>query len=106
MRLLTAAAVTVILWCSTAFAVDEYYIALSNEEARCQLLEIPPQSTAFTLLADGKVFFNKEKAQDAMASLPECELVGASTSSDPAGAKEISSAAKEASRRVKRSLQR
>jgi hypothetical protein len=33
------------------------------------LLQVPPQTIAFTLLADGKVFFEKEAAEDAMASL-------------------------------------
>jgi hypothetical protein len=56
-------------WCFPAFAADEYYIALSSEKARCQLLQVPPQTIAFTLLADGKVFFEKEAAEDAMASL-------------------------------------
>lgn len=80
MRLRTAVAITIVLGCSTAFAAEEYYIALSSEKARCQLLQVPPQTTAFTLLADGKVFFEKEAAQDTMASLPECKRVTAGAS--------------------------
>jgi hypothetical protein len=80
MRFLTAAAITMALWCSPALAADEYYIALGSEKARCQLLQVPPQTTAFTLLADGKVFFEKEAAEDAMASLPECKRVKAGAS--------------------------
>jgi hypothetical protein len=77
---LRAAAIMIVLWSTTAFAMDEYYIALSSDKGRCELLEIPPQTTAFKLLADGKVYFEKEEARDAMASLPECRRVSASDS--------------------------
>jgi hypothetical protein len=79
-RLSVAAAVTFVLWCSAALAAEEYYVVLSNAKARCQLVTIPPQTTAFTLLAGGKVFFEKDKAQAAMASEPECKQVNASAS--------------------------
>jgi hypothetical protein len=75
-----AAAITTVFWCSAALAAEEYYVVLSNEKARCQLVTIPPQTTAFTLLAGGKVFFEKDKAQAAMASEPECKQVNASAS--------------------------
>jgi hypothetical protein len=71
----SATAITMVLCCSAAFAADEYYIVLSTEKAGCHLVETPPRTTAFTLLADGKVFFEKEEAQAAMASLPKCKRV-------------------------------
>ena len=88
MRSYLAVSITIVLWSATAFAAEEYYIALSNENARCQLLETPPQTTAFKLLADGKVFFQKEEARGAMASMPECILVRARASDRAADAKD------------------
>ena len=58
----------------SANAANEFYIVLNASQGRCELTTIPPQTTAFDLLADGVVFFDRQQAQRTMQSLPECSM--------------------------------
>ena len=74
MRIAIAAAAASALIASvvSANAANEFYIVLDESKGRCELVTVPPQTTALDLLADGVVFFDQQQAQRKMHSLEEC----------------------------------
>ena len=66
----------------TALSANEFYIAQAADTLQCALVNVPPATTAHTLLDEGKVFFDEREARDVMLKLSECVKRGPAPASE------------------------
>jgi hypothetical protein len=53
-----------------AASASEFYVVQATDTLQCILVKIPPATTANTLLANGRVFFDEKEARAVMLELP------------------------------------
>jgi hypothetical protein len=69
----------------TGAAAGEYYIVQDVSTRHCTIVEMPPTTTQFVVLANGKVFSGRDEVNEVLASLSSCSSKTVSIPANPSG---------------------